>query len=122
MFSFGKYLAMAAIASLASAQTAEDRAAWPIIADMMDHWSATWEPVTVVNDDGYHLTMIHITGTSQGPVEVSKPPLLVVHGMLTNCESWIDPAIHKRTDPIVIKFADAGYDVYLGNVRGTRYG
>ena len=41
---------------------------------------------------------------------------------MTNGEVWLDPVSHPHTDPMTIQLARDGYDIWIGNVRGTRYG
>ena len=61
----------------ALAQTQEELDAYPDYAYQMDLISATWEAVKVKTDDGYTLTMFHITGTEDGPVKVTKPAVIL---------------------------------------------
>ena len=47
-----------------------------------------WETMKIKTDDGYTLTMFHITGTSDGPVNVTKPAVIMQHGMGGNAMGW----------------------------------
>ena len=90
-----KYLALAAISANVSAQSAEVKAQFPDFAEFMDGYGATWEVYTAVTDDSWELDIFRITGfTDSGPIEITKPPLVVYHPMLANCEFWIDPVNH----------------------------
>ena len=40
------------------------------------------------------------------------------HGMFQDGSAWI---LNDQQDPIAIKFAKAGYDVWIGNSRGTQF-
>ena len=83
MFSFARYLSAAAIAGIASAQTPDEIAKYPIIAEYCDHYNLTWESFPLVTEDGYHLALFHLTGyKDKGPFEITKPPLMAVPPMM----------------------------------------
>ena len=65
--------------------------------------------------------MVHITGDENGagiPSSPDKSPLLLVHGLNTDGLIWFE-----RNDPfktaLPMQLFDAGYDVYIANLRGT---
>ena len=92
MLSFGKYLSLATISAVASAATDAEKQMYPTISSLMDVWKLTWEPHKVITEDGYHIDMFRITGSTEtGPQQITKPPLLTVSPMRNNAEWWIDP-------------------------------
>ena len=112
----------AALAALASAQTDKEMEDYPRMAELMAAQNLTWTSEEVVSEDGYHLSMFRITGsTVTGPYEITKPPILAMHPMLTNSQYWVDPIYHTMTKALMIQMAEAGYDVWLGAVRGDNY-
>ncbi|XP_053698632.1 lipase 1-like [Sabethes cyaneus] len=70
----------------------------------------------VITEDGYILTMFRIF--PRQPVETAKLPVLMVHGLFAS------PAVFVLSGPNIslpYLLADDGYEVWLANVRGTRY-
>ena len=74
-----------------------------------------WEAYEVTTLDGYILTTFHVpaqTATSKGSV-------LVQHGHKQDGSSWIDS--YGDEMPPQLQLAYHGYDVWIGNNRGTEY-
>ena len=44
-------------------------------------------------------------------------PVLIQHGLFSSAETWV----LNKENSVAFRLAEAGYDVYLGNNRGTRY-
>ncbi|CAG9562210.1 unnamed protein product [Danaus chrysippus] len=64
----------------------------------------------VTTDDGYILTLFHIPGRS-------KLPVLLMHGFLDTADIFL----LRGNDSMGIALANAGYDLWFGNCRGSRY-
>ena len=125
---FGKALAIGAAALFAStqAQTQEEIDAYPEFATNFAKYGMTWETIKVHTDDGYTLTVWHITGTTDGgPIEITKPAVLFQHGMGGSAEVWTMSPISLRSkkhyEPMAFQIAKMGFDVYLANNSGTKY-
>ena len=87
---------------------------------MLGIYNYQWDPVTVKTDDGYTLTLIHITGNKGKTVESTKGPLLIQASIGTPLSVWLsyyfgsDPV----ADPAPLRLYKDGYDVYFSITRG----
>ena len=75
------------------------------------------ESHTVISDDGYVYEIYRIPGML-GEADTKKPAVLLMHGLECDMNFWTpnDPSV---APPFVL--VEEGYDVWLGNNRGTRY-
>ena len=74
----------------------------------------------VTTQDGYILNVFRIPGlaTNQQQSNTVKPPIFMQHGILDSANCWI--INHADVAPAFVA-ARAGYDVWLGNSRGTTF-
>ena len=86
-------------------------------AESIAYYGYTWEPVKVTTEDGFILTAFHITGNGQEIYKPTMPPVLIQHGDYSDGTSWFNA--YGIDLPMHLKLADAGYDVWIGNNRGT---
>ena len=80
-----------------------------------------WTPYEVVTEDEWHLTLFQVTRQHgmHGAERNSAPPILVMPGSFSDATSWLESA--QEGVPMPLQLFDHGYDVWLGNNRGTRY-
>ena len=110
------------ISSLISRQLAAEPT-YDRFAIIMETWGYTWEPLKVTTDDGYILTTFHITGKVDS--EPVKPldtlgSVVIQHGLFQDAASWLSN-YEEPNKPFHLQLVDEGYDVWLGNNRGTEY-
>jgi len=78
------------------------------------------ESYTVITEDGYVEQIYRIPGKlNEVGQKVEKPAVLMMHGLWCDMKFFTANAPDK-TGPFIL--VDQGYDVWLGNNRGTRQG
>ena len=76
------------------------------------------ETHTVTTQDGFELEMYRINVGGDEFKDSHQKPVLIQHGIFGDSDSWIMNGKHS----LPYKLAMAGYDVWLGNNRGTKFG
>ncbi|XP_076274567.1 lipase member K-like isoform X1 [Rhynchophorus ferrugineus] len=71
----------------------------------------------VVTPDGYILTVFRIPNDGHRNPKAKKHPVYLQHGLVATCNNFL--ALQK--DSLAFVLWEAGYDVWLGNYRGTFY-
>ena len=74
-----------------------------------------YEEHQVTTKDGYILTLMRV---KKHDLPDKSPVIFMQHGLFDSANAWVQNTVEKS--PAFI-FAKMGYDVWLGNNRGTTY-
>jgi len=114
-----KSFVSALLGGVAMAQTAEERAAYPDYAEKFDKHGITWETMPVKTADGYTMTIFHLTGDADGPWKITRPSLLMQHGMGGSGIVWLETLHADKNVPMAFQFGRMGFDVWIANNSGV---
>ena len=94
---------------------------YPEFNAVMKEYGYEWTPYEVVTEDEWHLTLFQVTRQHgmHGIERNAAPPVLVMPGSFSDATSWLESA--QDGTPMPLQLFDHGYDIWLGNNRGTRY-
>jgi len=88
------------------------------VPQLMAYYGYGCEVHSVITEDGYILTMHRMLPSNISSAANTGRPVMLQHGLLASASTWIMNYPEKALGYIL---TDMGYDVWLGNFRGSNY-
>ncbi|KAK9667152.1 hypothetical protein RND81_14G236900 [Saponaria officinalis] len=73
---------------------------------------------TVVTKDGYLLGLQRVSSPNSDTLKLRRRPVLLQHGLFMAGDAWF---LNPNEQSLGFLLADRGFDVWIANVRGTRW-
>jgi lysosomal acid lipase/cholesteryl ester hydrolase len=87
------------------------------IAEIMAEHNILYESHNVTTEDGYINQMFRVRNP-KAQMGKKSAAILVMHGFLDSTDTF---CINGRNNSIAFMLADAGYEVWLANTRGSKH-
>ena len=107
---------------LHNTRTLDDSTDYPRFESAMSWFGYDWESKQVTTDDDYILTTFHILGkTGQPRPDSHKASVLLMHGAYIDGPVFFNYVDGGYGKSFLLSLVDEGYDIWVGNNRGTEY-
>ena len=83
--------------------------------DIVEEYGYEFDHHHPETEDGYILSLFRVRKPN---LEQGAPVVFFMHGLLDSSDGWV---MNGRDDSPAFIMAEAGYDVWLGNSRGSRF-